>query len=116
MTLYLYGIHNCTSVKKAKSWLDEHKLDYTFIDFKKTPPTKEQIEQWFSAFGWERVVNKRGTTYRNLDANTKDALNQHTAIDVLLSAPSMIKRPILFKESSQVLLLGFDPEQYAQLL
>lgn len=116
MTLYIYGINNCTTVKKAKAWLDEHGVDYTFIDFKKTPPTKSQIEQWFKALGWERVVNKRGTSYRNLDANTKASLNQQTAIDVLLSTPSMIKRPILFKESDQTLLLGFDPEQYAQIL
>lgn len=116
MTVYIYGINNCTTVKKAKAWLDEHRVDYTFIDFKKTPPTKTQIEQWFNEFGWDNVVNKRGTTYRNLDANVKASLNQHTAVDVLLSAPSMIKRPILFKESDQTFLLGFDSERYAQLL
>lgn len=115
MTLYIYGINNCTTVKKAKAWLDDKGVDYTFFDFKKTPPTKNLIEQWFKEFGWESVVNKRGTTYRNLDANIKESLNQHSAIDVLLSAPSMIKRPILFNESNQVFLLGFDPDAYQEL-
>lgn len=116
MSIFIYGINNCTTVKKAKTWLDEHGVDYTFVDFKKTPPTKQQIKQWVSEFGWASVVNKRGTTYRNLDANIKESLNEQSAIDVLLSQPSMIKRPILFKESDQTFLLGFDPEQYAHIL
>src|SRR6266567_8072778 len=62
----VYGIVNCNTVKAARAWLQAHKLAYEFVDFKKIPPTKELLAKWCAAFGWERVLNRRGTTWRLL--------------------------------------------------
>lgn len=111
----VYGIVNCNTVKAARGWLDKRKLAYEFVDFKKTPPTKELLARWTAAFGWENVLNRRGTTWRLLppaaQARVKD---ERTAIALMLEKPTVIKRPVV--ETGKTLLNGFDEAEYAKTL
>lgn len=110
----LYGIPNCSTVKKARLWLDEHGQTYEFHDFKKQGVTREMLESWIAQVSWEHLVNKNGTTWRNLDLVTQFAVvDAHSAIALMLSKPSVIKRPILDKDGR--ILLGFNPELYENL-
>ena len=110
----VYGITNCDTVKKARRWLDAHGVAYEFIDFKRVPPERAQLERWCAAAGVETLVNRRGTTWRQLDAATQArASTLAGAVQVLLEHPSAIKRPVL--ESGTELLVGFDAAQYARL-
>src|ERR1043166_1002589 len=92
----VYGIVNCNTVKAARAWLDRRELDYEFVDFKKTPPTRELLERWCRTFGWESVLNRRGTPWRLLppaaQANVKD---EKSAIALMLEKPTVIKRPVV---------------------
>jgi arsenate reductase len=110
----LYGIVNCNTVKAARAWLDAHGKRYEFVDFKKTPPTRELLERWCATFGWENVLNRRGTTWRLLppavQARVKD---EKSAIAVMLEKPSAIKRPVL--ENPGPKFIGFDEMAYAKL-
>ncbi len=110
----LYGIVNCNTVKTARAWLDAHGKRYEFVDFKKAPPTRELLERWCTAFGWETVLNRRGTTWRllppSVQARVKD---EKSAIAVMLEKPSAIKRPVL--ENPGPKLIGFDEKTYAKL-
>jgi len=107
----VYGIVNCTTVKKARAWLDQRAVDYDFIDFKKSPPARSQLAAWVDKLGWEAVLNRRGNTWRLLaprvQAGVKDA---DSAIDVMLANPSAIKRPVI--EHGDDLVVGFDEPQY----
>src|SRR5258708_31176696 len=98
---------NGKRVKGGGGWLAKHRLAYEFVDFKKTPPDAGQLEGWCKAFGWETVLNRRGTTWRLLPpavrARVKD---QKTAVGVMLDKPSAIKRPVI--ESGKTTLIGFD--------
>jgi len=110
----LYGIVNCNTVKKARAWLDAHGKRYEFVDFKKTPPTRELLERWCAEFGWEQVLNRRGTTWRLLEPEVQARVkNEKTAIALMLEKPSAIKRPVL--EDPGPKLLGFDEKAYAKL-
>lgn len=108
----VYGITNCSTVKKARSWLEQHGVDYDFVDFKKSPPVRNQLAGWVKKLGWETVLNRRGNTWRMLgpevQARVKDA---GSAIEVMLSNPSAIKRPVI--ESGDELVIGFDETDYA---
>lgn len=108
----VYGIKNCDTVKKALKWFDAKGIEYTFFDYKKQHPSEAQLKQWIDTFGWDVVVNKRGTTYRKLDETTKNRLNADTAAAVLLENNSMIKRPIVETESTP--LIGFKADEYEQ--
>jgi arsenate reductase len=114
IAMKLYGIVNCNTVKAARAWLDAHGKRYEFVDFKKAPPTRELLERWCTAFGWEKVLNRRGTTWRLLpgavQARVKD---ENSAIAVMLDKPSAIKRPVL--ENPRPELIGFDENAYAEL-
>jgi arsenate reductase len=111
----VYGIVNCNTVKTARAWLDKRRPGYEFVDFKKTPPSRELLEKWCAAFGWESVLNRRGTTWRLLppaaQAKVKD---QKSAIALMLDKPSIIKRPIV--EEGKLHLIGFDEAEYAKKL
>ena len=111
----VYGIVNCSTVKAARAWLDARKLAYEFVDFKKTPPDAAQLERWCRTFGWETVLNRRGTTWRLLppamQARVKD---QKSAIAVMLDKPSAIKRPVI--ETGKTTLIGFVEGEYAKRL
>jgi arsenate reductase len=111
----VYGIVTCNTVKAARAWLDKRRLAYEFVDFKKTPPPRELLEKWCAAFGWEAVLNRRGTTWRLLppaaQAKVKD---EKSAIALMLEKPSIIKRPIV--EDGRLRLIGFDEAEYAKKL
>ena len=111
----VYGIVNCNTVKAARAWLDKRKLGYEFVDFKKTPPTEELLARWCGTFGWENVLNRRGTTWRLLppaaQARVKD---EKSAIALMREKPTVIKRPVV--ESGETLLSGFDEAEYVKNL
>jgi len=110
----MYGIAHCDTVKRARAWLDAHGVAYEFVDFKRTPPERAQVERWCAAAGVEALVNRRGTTWRRLDAATQaGASTVAGAVALLLDHPSAIKRPVI--ESGAELLVGFDAARYARL-
>lgn len=108
----MYAIPNCDTVKKARTYLDKKKVDYNFVDFKKTPPTKELIERWQTFMG-ELPVNKKGLTYKKVK-DEYEALSPKAKIDFIIQNTSMIKRPILEKKDKTI-AVGFDSEEYDQL-
>jgi Spx/MgsR family transcriptional regulator len=109
----LYGIPNCDTIKKARRWLEQHNIDYRFHDYRKEGLSRQQLEAFESTLGWEALLNQRGTTFRQLSDEQKAALDQATAINLMLESPAMIKRPLLITASKQ--LLGFKAEQYAAI-
>lgn len=113
MTTVMYGIKNCDTIKKAKKWLEANDIDYTFHDYRVDGLNKEQLQAWCNTLGWEQVLNKRGTTYRQLTDEQKNTLNESSAIDLLLEFPAMIKRPLLARDTE--LTLGFKADDYATL-
>ncbi len=106
----LYGIPNCDTVKKARVWLDQHDRAFTFHDYKKAGIDRATLEGWVAEHGWEIVLNRAGTTFRALDAANKDGLNADRAIALMLTAPSMIKRPVL--DLGDRTIVGFKPAIY----
>jgi Spx/MgsR family transcriptional regulator len=109
----IHGIKNCDTMKKAFVWLEAHGIAYDFHDYKKLAPTKAELTAWCRAAGWETVLNRAGPTFRKLPDEAKADLNQTKAIALMLSNPSMIKRPIL--ETGDALEIGFKPERYQAL-
>jgi arsenate reductase (glutaredoxin) len=105
MMITLYGIPNCDTVKKARSWLDGRGLAYAFHDYKKLGAEAAKLAGWCEAKGWEIVLNRAGTTFKKLPDADKDGLDQAKAIRLMLDQPSMIKRPVV--EYPGGLLVGF---------
>jgi Spx/MgsR family transcriptional regulator len=108
--LTIYGIPNCDTVKKARAWLDDHGVAYAFHDYKKAGADEPSLRRWTSALGWETVLNRAGTTFRALSDVDKADLDQDKAIALMLTQPSMIKRPIV--EGDGVLVAGFKPDAW----
>ncbi|MCZ4295642.1 ArsC family reductase [Vibrio sinaloensis] len=113
MTITMYGIPNCDTIKKAKKWLEAEGMEYHFHDYRKQGIDKAMVETFCQQLGWENVVNKRGTTFRQLSQEQKDNLDQHSAIELLVEQPAMIKRPILVANGTYH--LGFKADQYAAI-
>jgi Spx/MgsR family transcriptional regulator len=113
MATTMFGIPNCDTIKKAKKWLEANELDYQFHNYRKDGVSEEMVRQFCEQLGWEQVVNKRGTTYRQLTQEQKEGLNQETAIALLVEHSAMIKRPILDVDGT--LHIGFKAEQYQQV-
>ena len=111
--VYLYGIPNCDTMKKARAWLDSHGVAHDFHDYRKSGISREKLESWVNAAGWETLLNRAGTTFRKLPDPAKADLTQAKAIRLMLEQPSMIKRPVL--ERGKTLLVGFSPEKYSIL-
>ncbi len=112
----LYGIPNCTTVKKARSWLESHGVAYEFHDFKKQGIDAATLENWLTQFPWEKLVNRAGMTWRNLDEASKAAVADNaTAIRLMMDKSSVIKRPVLVRDG-RVFCLGFDETTYGKLL
>ncbi|MDD5241878.1 MAG: ArsC family reductase [Sulfuricella sp.] len=110
----LYGIPNCNTVKKARSWLSEHNIEIPFHDFKKQGVNEELLESWLKQIGWEKLVNRQGTTWRQLPDEAKVAVRDETgAIRLMLEKPSVIKRPVLEKNGK--IHVGFDEAHYQSL-
>ncbi len=110
----LYGIPNCDTVKKARTWLEGSGIDYTFHDYKKAGIDRPRVEAWVKELGWETVLNRAGTTFRKLPEADRENLDAKKAVDLMLAQPSMIKRPIM--DNGKVRLAGFKPEVYANAL
>ena len=110
----MYGIPNCDTIKKARSFLDKNKLSYEFHDYKKLGVSPDLLKQWCDTLGYENVLNRRGTTWRKLDEETKANINQENAILLMQELPSMIKRPLL--DNGKKLILGFNQSEYESLL
>lgn len=112
----VYGIPNCDTVKKARTWLTEHGVDYPFHDFKKQGVPTDLLPGWLAAVGWETLVNRKGTTWRKLDEATRQAVvDDATATALMLTNPSVIKRPVVVWADGSV-SVGFTPEMFAQRL
>ncbi len=114
MTITLYGIPNCDTVKKARTWLEAQGLAYAFHDYKKAGADAGKLAEWCAAAGWDKVLNRAGTTFRKLPDADKADLDQTKAIAVMLANPSCIKRPIL--EHPGGLLVGFKEADWAAAL
>lgn len=112
MNLIVYGIPNCDSVKKARTWLASQDLDFTFHDFKKqgVPPT--EIDKWLDALGWETVLNRKGTTWRKLDAAVQAGVTDSASAEkVMLAQASTIKRPVIRWPSGKI-TVGYTPDSW----
>ncbi len=112
MPITIYGIKNCDTMKKARAWLDKHKVDYAFHDYKTAGVDKAKLEGWAKKAGWETLLNKAGTTFRKLPDKDKESVTEKKAIALMLAQPSMIKRPVLELGGGKI-LVGFRPEDYA---
>jgi len=103
----VYGIPNCSTVKKARAWLDAHSVAHEFVDFKRSPPAPAALVAWVDALGWEALLNRRGTTWRQLPpAEQARVVDAASAVTLMLTHPSAIKRPVV--ESGKEVLVGFD--------
>jgi Spx/MgsR family transcriptional regulator len=109
----LYGIRNCDTMKKARAWLDAHDITYRFHDYAREGVDPQRLQDWVDELGWEALINRRGTTWRNLPAETREALDRDTAIQIMLEHPAIIRRPLL--DTGQVRHLGFSEADYARL-
>lgn len=109
----LYGISNCDTIKKAKKYLTDKNIDFTFHDYRKDGVNLEMITEFAAHIDWQVLVNKRGTTYRQLSDEQKQNLDKDTALNLLVEQPAMIKRPVMFHEQSYH--LGFKPAQFDEI-
>lgn len=112
MTVTIYGIKNCDTMKKARAWLADHSIAAEFRDYKASGIDRTHLERWCREAGWETVLNRAGTTFRKLEDEQKQGLDAEKAIVLMLAQPSMIKRPVL--EADGRLLIGFKPGLYEQ--
>ena len=109
----LYGIKNCDTVKKARDWLAKNTIDYRFHDFRADGLDKSQVQNWIAELGLETLVNKRSTTWKELDEHTKENFNEQTAVDVIVKNPTLIKRPLLDTGSQKY--VGFKESEYTKI-
>ena len=111
MLVTLYGIRNCDTVKKARAWLDARGVVYDFHDYKTAGIEEARLRAWAAELGWEKLLNRAGTTFRKLADADKADLDEDRAIALMLAQPSMIRRPVLDLGARR--LLGFDAARYA---
>ena len=115
MPVTIYGIKNCDTMKKARAFLDKHKVAYAFHDYKTAGIERGKLEGWAKKAGWETLLNRAGTTFKKLPDKDKGGLTEAKAIKLMLAQPSMIKRPVLELPGGK-LLVGFKPELYESAL
>jgi arsenate reductase (glutaredoxin) len=111
VTITMYGIKNCDTIKKARRWLEERSADYVFHDYKAEGAPETELRAWVKEHGWETLLNRKGTTFRALPDADKQDLDAEKAIALMIANPSMIKRPVLALSAGKT-LVGFDPELY----
>lgn len=114
MSTRVYGIPNCDSIKKARRWLDDNGVEFEFHDYKKLGVSVDALEKWCNEFGYEALINKRGTTWRRLDETDKEDLDQKKAIALMQLNTSLIKRPVV-EHDGAVRLVGFNEAQFAEV-
>jgi arsenate reductase len=113
--IIVYGIKNCNTVKSALEWLDKKNVAYDFHDYKKKGVTAQMLKTWSDQRGWEALVNKRGTTWRQLDADIQNSVKDvGSAIALMVDKPSVIKRPLI-EGDGKVVALGFDEDSYSRI-
>lgn len=110
----LYGISNCDTVRKARRWLDQQGIAYRFHDYRRDGLDETRLRAWLAEFGWERLINRRGRSWRELPEAARAAMDDEHAVDALLANPTLIRRPLLEHNTSR--LLGFAPDDYQTLL
>ncbi|PKO46093.1 MAG: ArsC family reductase [Betaproteobacteria bacterium HGW-Betaproteobacteria-22] len=111
----LYGIPNCSTVKKARDWLDANHIPYEFHDFKKKGIDEATLNVWLTQQPWEKLINRAGLTWRGLDDATKSGITDNaSAIKLMQAKTSVIKRPILEKDQ-QILAVGFSESEYKNI-
>ena len=111
MSVTIYGIKNCDTMKKARAWLDKASQVYVFHDYKTAGIDRTRLEAWAAKVGWETLLNRSGTTFRKLPDTEKTGLTEKKAISLMLEQPSMIKRPVLELPGGK-LVVGFKPAEY----
>jgi len=109
----LYGIPNCDTMKKARAWLAEHGIEYSFHDYKKGGIDEQTLRGWVAELGWKVLLNTRGMMWRKVPQDVKDRIDEATAIQLMLETPSIIKRPVL--DTGEARHVGFKPEQYEDI-
>ncbi|WP_333825647.1 ArsC family reductase [Pinisolibacter sp.] len=114
MTLHLFGIKACDTMKKARVFLDGRGVAYTFHDYKVEGVTAERLAEWAAKVGWEKLLNRAGTTFRKLPEEARADLDEAKAIALMVAQPSMIKRPVA--TFGEEILVGFRPEEWARAL
>lgn len=114
MTVTLYGIPNCDTMKKARAWLDGNRVAYAFHDYKRAGIDAARLARWAQLVGWEVLLNRAGTTFRKLPEADRQGLDADRAIALMVAQPSMIKRPVV--EYPGGLLVGFVPARFAAAL
>ena len=111
----IYGIPNCSTVKKARTWLEQHSIAYQFHDFKKNGVSVEQLSTWAQQTGWEKLLNRQGMTWRQLSDDTKASITTpEAAFALMVEKTSVIKRPILIHQGQ--ILVGFNEAEYTAAL
>lgn len=114
--LTLYGITNCTTVIKARNWLEENKIDYNFHDYKKLGIDEKHLKIWCSKFGWDKVLNMQGQMWRKAsDEEKAKVVDEKSAIEFMIKVPNSIKRPIVELNSGEI-LKGFEVEEWKKIL
>jgi Spx/MgsR family transcriptional regulator len=108
--MILYGISNCDTVKKAKNWLELNNIDYKFHDFRKQGLEPEIIQSWLTQIPWDKLLNKRSTTWRNLELEVQQSVNAENIIQLLVENPTLIKRPVL--NVNGIINVGFNADTY----
>jgi arsenate reductase len=109
----LYGIKNCDTVKKARTWLEQNKLDYRFHDFRADGLTAAQVTNWISEIGLDTLLNKRSTTWKELDETTKNNFTESSAAEIISAHPTLIKRPLL--DTGKQKHVGFKDTEYTRI-
>ncbi len=109
----IYGIKNCDTVKKTLRWLDSHKVSYTFHDFRKDGLDRAKVLQWLEKIGADTLINKRGTTWKQLPETEKTQLAEGNGVDVIRENPTLIKRPLV--ESGKKVMVGFNETEFQKL-
>lgn len=110
MTMILYGIPNCDTVKKARRWLDGQGVSYRFHDVRKDGLDAARLQGWIDALGWERLLNRAGTTFRKLPDAQKEGLDAASARALMLEQPAMIRRPVV--EAAGTVSAGFSADEW----
>lgn len=113
MGLMVYGIKNCNTVKSALAWLKDHGIDFEFYDLKAKGIEQKKLKQWAAAAGWEKLLNRRGATWRQLPPEVQEKIaNEAAALQLMKEKTSVIKRPVI-EQDDQLLTIGFDEDEFS---